>query len=71
MPVSTSHYIMLARNLIYTGMTRAEQKVVMIGTKKALNIAIRNNKIAERNTKLTERLINGLAEVVPEKEVVP
>ncbi|GGK33039.1 ATP-dependent RecD-like DNA helicase [Caldalkalibacillus thermarum] len=57
MPVSTSHYIMLARNLIYTGMTRAEQKVVMIGTKKALNIAIRNNKIAQRNTKLKERLL--------------
>lgn len=56
MPVSTSHYIMLAKNLIYTGMTRAEEKVVLVGTQKALNIAIRNNKIVKRNTKLRERI---------------
>ena len=69
MPVSTSHYIMLARNLIYTGITRAEKKVVLVGTKKALNIAVRNNKIAKRNTKLTERIVTyiGRTEKVGEQ----
>ncbi|WP_028987640.1 SF1B family DNA helicase RecD2 [Thermicanus aegyptius] len=56
MPVSTSHYIMLARNIIYTGITRAEEKVVLIGTRKALQIAISNNKIVKRNTGLVEKL---------------
>ena len=56
MPLSTSHYNMLARNLIYTGMTRAEKKLVLIGQQKALNIAIANNKISQRNTKLKERI---------------
>lgn len=56
MPVSTNHYIMLARNLIYTGITRAEEKVVLVGTKRALEIAIKNNKIVKRNTMLKERI---------------
>lgn len=55
-PTSKSHYIMLARNLIYTGMTRAEKKLVLIGQKEALNIAIANNKISQRNTQLKERI---------------
>lgn len=59
-PVSTSHYIMLARNLIYTGITRAESKVVLVGTKKALQIAIKNNKIVERNTRLTKRIVEDI-----------
>ncbi|WP_051318325.1 ATP-dependent RecD-like DNA helicase [Cohnella thermotolerans] len=57
MPVSTSHYVMLARNLVYTGMTRAERLCVMIGTKKALAIAIQNNQVARRNTRLKERIV--------------
>lgn len=56
MPLSTSHYNMLARNLIYTGMTRAEKILVLIGQQRALNIAIANNKISQRNTKLKERI---------------
>jgi exodeoxyribonuclease V alpha subunit len=55
-PVSTSHYIMLARNLLYTGVTRARERVVLIGTKKAYHIAVKNDKITRRNTKLAERL---------------
>lgn len=55
-PVSTSHYVMLARNLIYTGMTRAEERLVFIGTKRAMNIAIKNNKISQRNTRLAQRV---------------
>jgi exodeoxyribonuclease V alpha subunit len=56
MPVSTQHYIMLARNLIYTGITRARNKVILLGTAKALNMAIKNNKVAQRNSKLAGRI---------------
>ena len=56
LPVSTQHYLLLQRNLIYTGITRAKKLVVMIGTKKALAIAIRNNKPQRRYTLLSERL---------------
>lgn len=55
-PISISHYSMLARNLIYTGMTRAESKLVLIGQPKALKIGIANNRILERNTLLSERI---------------
>ncbi len=56
LPVVTQHYMLLQRNLIYTGITRAKKLVVMIGTKKALAIAIRNNKPQRRYTLLSERL---------------
>lgn len=56
MPLSTSHYIMLARNLVYTGMTRAEEILVFIGQQRALDIAIANNKVSERNTRLKKRI---------------
>ncbi|RKJ04855.1 ATP-dependent RecD-like DNA helicase, partial [Butyricicoccus sp. 1XD8-22] len=50
MPITTSHYVMLARNLYYTGVTRAKEKAVLIGTEKAMNVAVRNNQIAKRNS---------------------
>jgi exodeoxyribonuclease V alpha subunit len=56
LPVVTQHYLLLQRNLIYTGITRAKKLVVMIGTKKALAIAIRNNKPQQRYTLLSEKL---------------
>jgi len=56
LPVTTQHYMLLQRNLIYTGITRAKKLVVLIGTKKALAIAIRNNKPQQRYTLLSERL---------------
>jgi len=56
LPVVTQHYLLLQRNLIYTGITRAKKRVVLIGTKKALAIAIRNNKPQRRYTLLSERL---------------
>jgi exodeoxyribonuclease V alpha subunit len=56
LPVTTQHYLLLQRNLIYTGITRAKKLVVLIGTKKALAIAIRNNKPQRRYTLLSERL---------------
>ena len=55
-PVTTQHYMLLQRNLIYTGITRAKKLVVLIGTKKALAIAIKNNKPQLRFTLLSERL---------------
>lgn len=56
MPVSMSHFVMLQRNLIYTGVTRAKKILVMIGEKKAVYYAIKNEKTTRRNTKLAERL---------------
>lgn len=56
LPVMTQHYLLLQRNLIYTGITRAKKLVMMIGTKKALAIAIGNNKPQRRYTRLLERL---------------
>ena len=56
MPVLMTHYVMLQRNLIYTGITRAKKICVLIGTKKALSLAIRNMSVLKRNTRLKERL---------------
>ena len=56
MPVTMKHYVMLQRNLIYTGITRAKKICVLVGTTKALAYAIRNNTVSKRNTKLKERL---------------
>jgi exodeoxyribonuclease V alpha subunit len=56
LPVVTQHYMLLQRNLIYTGITRAKKMVILIGTKKALAIAINNNKPQRRYTLLSERL---------------
>lgn len=55
-PLSTSHYIMLQRNLLYTAITRAKQKVIIIGSKKALMTAIQSNRTQKRYTLLAERL---------------
>jgi exodeoxyribonuclease V alpha subunit len=56
LPVMTQHYILLQRNLIYTAVTRAKRLIVLIGTKKALAMGIRNNKTQARYTALRERL---------------
>jgi len=55
-PLLTQHYMMLQRNLLYTGVTRARELVVLVGDQRAIAIAVRNNKIAQRNTRLAERL---------------
>ena len=62
MPVLMTHYVMLQRNLIYTGITRAKKICVLIGTKKALSFAIRNMTVLKRNTKLKERLNPALVQ---------
>ena len=56
MPVLMNHYVMLQRNLIYTGITRAKKILVMVGTRKALSCAVRNVTVNRRNTLLKERL---------------
>jgi exodeoxyribonuclease V alpha subunit len=55
-PILIQHYILLQRNLLYTGVTRGKKLVVLVGTKKALAIAIRNNKTEKRYTLLRQRL---------------
>ena len=56
MPVHTQHYMMLQRNLLYTGITRGKKLVVLVGTKKALALAVKNNKTRLRHTRLADRL---------------
>jgi exodeoxyribonuclease V alpha subunit len=56
LPVMTQHFILLQRNLIYTGVTRAKELVVLIGTRQALAIALRNDKPQKRMTRLCDRI---------------
>ncbi len=55
-PVSTQHYMMLKRNLIYTGITRGKKLVVLVGQKRALAIAVKGKQVERRWSKLKERL---------------
>jgi exodeoxyribonuclease V alpha subunit len=56
LPLLTQHYLMLQRNLLYTAVTRAKKLVVIVGSRKALAMAVKNNKVAERYTALDVRL---------------
>ena len=58
-PLHTTHYPLLQRNLIYTAVTRGKKLVILVGSKKAINIAIRNARVVQRNTMLKERLLAG------------
>ena len=55
-PLAMQQYMLLQRNLIYTGITRGKELVVLIGQKKALAVAVRNNKTENRFSGLLERL---------------
>jgi exodeoxyribonuclease V alpha subunit len=55
-PLSTQHYTMLKRNLVYTGITRGKRLVVLVGQKRALAIAVKGRQIQRRWSKLAERL---------------
>ena len=57
-PLLMTHYVMLQRNLIYTGITRAKKICIIVGTTKALAYSIHNMVVLKRNTRLKERL-NG------------
>jgi exodeoxyribonuclease V alpha subunit len=55
-PVATQHYVLLQRNLLYTAITRARRLVVLVGSRKALHMAVGNRKAQTRYTRLCERL---------------
>lgn len=55
-PLLTQHYIMLQRNLLYTAMTRGKKLVILIGTQKALSIALNNDGPQQRLSRLADRL---------------
>jgi exodeoxyribonuclease V alpha subunit len=55
-PLLTTHYVMLQRNLLYTAVTRAQRLVVLVGTPRAINIAVTANRVEERYSGLAERL---------------
>jgi exodeoxyribonuclease V alpha subunit len=56
LPVLTQHYVLLQRNLLYTGVTRGKRLVVIVGTRRAMAIAVRNDKTMKRFTLLRQRL---------------
>jgi exodeoxyribonuclease V alpha subunit len=56
LPVVTQHYMMLQRNLLYTAITRARKLCVLTGSRRAINLAVRNNQVAQRFTALEWRL---------------
>ena len=60
-PVIRSHVIMLSRNLIYTAVTRAKQRVILVGEKGMLFMAIHKNNTGNRNTMLGERIVRYLS----------
>ncbi|MBR6966128.1 MAG: ATP-dependent RecD-like DNA helicase [Clostridia bacterium] len=64
MPVMMAHYMMLQRNLLYTGVTRAKKSLVLVGQKKAIGCCVRNVTVNRRNTLLAERL-NGKIDRMP------
>lgn len=55
-PIHTQHYVLLQRNLLYTGITRGKELVVLVGTEKAMSIAVKNDRTKHRYTFLGERL---------------
>lgn len=55
-PLLTSHYMMLQRNLLYTAVTRAKKLCVLVGSRRAISIAVHNDQVARRNTALDYRL---------------
>jgi len=59
-PMVTQHFMLLQRNLLYTAITRAKQLVVLVGSKKAIAIAVKNDKVSQRYTALAARLAGDL-----------
>jgi exodeoxyribonuclease V alpha subunit len=65
MPLATQQYMLLQRNLIYTGITRGKKLVVLIGQRKALHIAVSNNKTQQRYSGLLEALTTADGSAIP------
>jgi exodeoxyribonuclease V alpha subunit len=55
-PIMTTHYMLLLRPVLYTAVTRAKKLVVLVGSRRAISIAVRNNKVAQRHSGLSARL---------------
>lgn len=66
MPFTMSHFVMLQRNLLYTGVTRAKKILVLVGEKKAVFYAIKNETTTGRNTGLRQRLAMGKKQLIKE-----
>jgi exodeoxyribonuclease V alpha subunit len=64
MPITTQHYVMLQRNLLYTAVTRAKKLLVLVGTKQALTISIQNNRSLRRYGHLSHRIIEEFSQAV-------
>lgn len=60
-PVSLSHYVMLQRNLLYTAITRAKKRCVLVGDRRAVMTMVGNNVVSKRNSALKEKLIHYLS----------
>lgn len=58
-PLHTSHYLMLHRSILYTAVTRGKRLVVLVGSRKALAMAIRNVRVEQRYTGLKEKLVEA------------
>ena len=70
MPVMMTHFTMLQRNLLYTGVTRARKALVLVGQKKAVGYCVKNLTVDKRNTLLAERLSVKVADT-PAVEITP
>jgi exodeoxyribonuclease V alpha subunit len=57
LPFYMQHYMMLSRNLLYTGLTRAKKLAIVIGAKKAISLAVRSTNDMQRYTRLKQRLV--------------
>ena len=60
-PLHTQHYVMLQRNLLYTAITRGKRLVVLVGSRRALSIAVRNDRQTARNSSLAQRVADALS----------
>lgn len=66
-PVLSQHYVMLQRNLLYTAITRAKKAVVLVGSRRAVAMAVSNNKVSERYSGLTPRLQRDTSNIEEEE----
>jgi len=67
LPFLSQHYMMLQRNLLYTAMTRARKLLILVGSQRAVRMAVENARLEPRSTLLTERLQEKLRELRPER----
>lgn len=59
MPLLTAHFVMLSRNLLYTGVTRGRRLVVLVADTRAVELAVKADRIDERQTRLASRLMGA------------